>query len=152
MKRKRKGFAPLEVSSLQEKRTKLLTGFTLVELILVVIILGALAAMIMPRLAGRSKKAKVSIARTDIIANIASALDLYEFDNDKYPASLEGLRSNSGSLNSWNGPYIKKKPVDPWGNEYQYRYPSSHGMDYDLYSLGPDGVEGNDDITNWEDE
>ena len=126
-------------------------SFTLVELILVVVIIGALAAMIMPRLAGRSKKAKISIARTDILANIASALDIYELDNDRYPSSLGALQSNSGGSNNWSGPYIKRKPIDPWGNEYQYRFPSSHDMEYDLYSLGPDGVESDVDITNWED-
>lgn len=125
-------------------------GFTLVELMLVVIIIGALAAMIMPSLAGRSKKARISIAKTDIFANIASALDLYELDNDRYPSSLGALRSNSGGLSNWSGPYIKRKPIDPWGNEYQYRHPSSHDTEYDLYSLGPDGVESDDDIVNWE--
>jgi len=125
-------------------------SFTLVELILVVIIISTLAAMIMPKLAGRSKKAKISIAKTDILANIASALDLYELENDKYPNSLEALRSNLEGSNNWSGSYIKRKPIDPWGNEYQYRYPSSHDQDYDLYSLGPDGVESDDNVVNWE--
>ena len=124
-------------------------GFTLVELLLVVIILGALAAMIVPRLAGRSEQAKVAIAKADVTSNIPLALDLFELDNGRYPSSLNGLMSNPGGSGSWNGPYIKKKPVDPWGNEYKYKYPPDHGKDYDLFSLGPDGVEGNDDISNW---
>ncbi len=126
------------------------SGFTLIELLLVVIIIAALAAMVVPRLVGRSEQAKIAIARADITSNIPLALDLYELDNGKYPSSLQALLANPGGLKNWNGPYIKKMPVDPWGNTYQYKYPSSHGKDYDLYSLGPDGVEGNDDITNWE--
>lgn len=125
-------------------------GFTLVELLLVVIILGALAAMIVPRLAGRSEQAKVAIARADVTSNIPIALDLYELDNGKFPSSLSGLLNNPGGRGNWNGPYIKKKPIDPWGSEYKYKHPADHGKDYDLYSLGLDGVEGNDDVSNWE--
>lgn len=125
-------------------------AFTLIELLLVVVILAAMAAMIVPRLAGRSEQAKIAIAQTDVTSNIPLALDLYELDNGKYPSSLEALLSNPGGAKSWNGPYIKKKPIDPWGNPYQYRFPSSHGKDFDLSSFGPDGTAGNDDITNWE--
>ena len=131
-------------------------GFTLVELMLVVIIIGILVAMVMPRLAGRTEQARIGAARADIEMNIGSALDLYELDNGAYPTSAEGLQAllaePSGAPN-WRGPYLKKKPLDPWGNPYQYKSPSSHGMDYDLYSLGRNGAEGgDDDITNWEQE
>lgn len=125
-------------------------AFTLVELLLVVVIIGALAAMIVPRLAGRSEQARIAIARTDVTSNIPLALDLYELDNGRYPSALQALLVNPGGLKNWNGPYIKKAATDPWGNCYLYRHPSSHGKDYDLYSLGPDGVEGNDDVTSWE--
>lgn len=134
----------------QNARRKTQNAFTLVELLLVIVIIAGLAAMIMPRLAGRSEQAKIAIAKTDVISNVPSALDLYELDNGKYPSNLQALLANPGGLNSWKGPYIRRKPIDPWGNTYQYRYPSTHGKDYDLYSLGPDGVEGNDDVTNWE--
>ncbi len=126
-------------------------GFTLIELMLVVVIIGALAAMIVPRLAGRSEQAKVAIAKTDVTSNLPLALDLYELDNGRYPPNLQALLANPGGLTYWSGPYIKKNPIDPWGNEYQYRYPSAHGKDYDLYSLGSDGIAGTDDVTNWED-
>lgn len=129
-------------------------GFTLIELMIVVVILAVLAAAVVPRLAGRTQQARVSAAKMDISGNISVALDLYELDNGRYPNSEEGLNAlltKPGSAKNWNGPYLKKRPTDPWGNEYKYAYPGTHGGDYDLYSLGPDGGEGTgDDITNWE--
>jgi len=125
-------------------------AFTLVELMLVVVILGILVAMVVPRLAGRSEQARKAAAKVDIESSIALALDMYELDNGSYPESLEALtvKPSSGSEN-WHGPYLKKKCVDPWGRNYSYKAPGSHGNDYDLYSLGPDGSEGQDDIVNW---
>ena len=81
-------------------------GFTLIELLIVVIIIAALAAMVVPKLVGRSEQAKKSIAKTDITANISMALDIYELDNGKYPNSLSALLTNPGGVKNWNGPYI----------------------------------------------
>ena len=127
-------------------------GFTLVELMLVVIIISVLVAMAMPRLAGRSEEARIAAARADIFANISTALDLYELDNGKYPENLDALRQKPTAAVNWKGPYLKKKPVDPWKKPYKYKSPGAHNTeDYDLYSLGPDATEGTgDDITNWE--
>lgn len=135
-------------------------GFTLVEIMLVVIIIGVLAAMVIPNLSGRSQQARVAAARADIDANITAALDLYELDNGYYPTGEQGLRALIEKPNSspvppnWNGSYLKKKriPVDPWGRDYVYVAPGVHNPEeFDLYSLGPDGVESADDITNWTD-
>jgi general secretion pathway protein G len=123
-------------------------GFTLVELMLVVIIIGTLVAMVMPRLAGRTEQAKRAAAKADIEANISSALDLYEIDHGSYSENLEVLLEKKDC----KGPYLKKKAIDPWGHEYKYTYPGTHG-DYDLYSFGKDGVDNSgegDDVTNWE--
>lgn len=127
-------------------------GFTLIELMLVVIILGVLVAMVVPRLAGRSEEARRSVAKADIHANISLALDLYELDNGTYPPNLEALLSRPSSASNWRGPYLKKRPVDPWGNNYLYKFPGQHNKDgYDLFSPGRDGTEGGgDDVTNWE--
>lgn len=127
-------------------------GFTLVELMLVVIIIGVLVAMVAPRLAGRSEQAKIAAARADINANLASALDLYEIDNGSYPEKLDDLMVKPASAANWKGPYLKKKPLDPWGNPYVYKYPGTHG-DYDLMSYGKTGMEGGSDaVTNWDEE
>ncbi|MEW6407067.1 MAG: type II secretion system major pseudopilin GspG [Patescibacteria group bacterium] len=131
-------------------------GFTLIELMLVVTIIGVLAAMVMPRFSGRSEQAKIAAAKTDINASISTSLDLFEMDNGRYPISSEGLDAlssnpKSSDLVNWSGPYLKRRPIDPWGRQYKYLSPGSHNQDYDLFSFGPDGVEDNeDDIKNWE--
>ena len=136
--------------NLLEKRSK---AFTLIELMLVVIIIGALVAMVFPRLTGRAQQARVAAARADIQVNIATALKLYELDNGMFPATDEGLNAllkKPASASNWNGPYLEKKPLDPWRREYKYISPGRHNPDYDLYSLGRDGRESDDDIRNWE--
>ena len=129
-------------------------GFTLIELMLVVVIIGALVAMVMPRLTGRGEQARVAAAGADINANIATGLKLYELDNGNFPSTQEGLSAlltKPSSAKNWNGPYLERKPIDPWGKEYEYKSPGEHRKtDYDLYSLGKDGIESADDVTNWE--
>jgi general secretion pathway protein G len=130
------------------------SGFTLIELMLVVIIIGALVAMVLPRFVGRGEQARSAAATADIQANIATALKLYELDNGNFPSTEEGLNALLSKLSSaagWNGPYLEKKPIDPWAREYKYKCPGEHRQaDYDLYSLGKDGIESADDITNWQ--
>lgn len=128
-------------------------GFTLIELMLVVIIISALAAMVLPRLAGRSEQARVAAAEADVRSNIATALKLYELDSGKFPATSEGLKAlleKPASASNWNGPYLEREPLDPWGRVYQYKSPGQHRpQDYDLYSWGNDGTESDDDVKNW---
>lgn len=122
-------------------------AFTLIELMLVVVIIGVLAAMVMPRLVGRSEQARVAAAKADIDGNIALALDLFEMDIGRYPEKIEDLRINPGLEDKWKGPYLKKDPKDPWGNLYIYKKLSD--SDYELRSLGPNGQEADaDDISN----
>ncbi len=129
-------------------------GFTLIELMLVVIILGVLVSMVVPRMAGRSEQARIEVAKADIGMNIPMALKLYEIDNGAFPTTEEGLaalQSPPPSAKNWKGPYVEKKPLDPWGNAYQYKSPGTHrAYDYDLYSYGKDGAESSDDVVNWE--
>lgn len=127
-------------------------AFTLIELMLVVIIIGVLSAMVVPRLAGRSEQARVQAAKTDINSSIPLALDLYEMDTGSYPDDLDSLRSRPAQDGeNWRGPYLKKKPVDPWSRPYLYKFPGEHNREgYDLYSLGKDGQAGtSDDVVNW---
>lgn len=120
-------------------------AFTLIELMLVVIIIGVLAAMVMPRLVGRSEEARVSAAKADINASIALALDLFEMDNGRYPDSLEELMKKT---EAGKGPYLKKEPKDPWSRQYKYERITGGNKDYKLCSLGPSENDGNDDICN----
>ena len=131
-------------------------GFTLIELMLVIVIIGALAAMVVPRLAGRSEEARIGAARADLKGNLSLALRLYETDNGRYPTTEQGLAAlmskptSPPTPESWKGPYIEQEPLDPWKRPYAYHYPGTHPpRDYDLFSLGPDGVESKDDVTNW---
>lgn len=131
-------------------------GFTLIELMIVLFILGLLAALVAPRLMGRVGKAKQKTAQAQIHL-LATALDLFHLDVGRYPTGEEGLkalREKPENLPSWGGPYLDKSvPNDPWGRPYLYKFPGDHGP-YDLYSLGADGAEGgegeNQEITNWQ--
>jgi general secretion pathway protein G len=131
-------------------------GFTLIELMIVLFILGLLAALVAPRLMGRVGKAKQKTAQTQI-QMLATTLDLYHLDVGRYPTEEEGLKSlyaKPENLPAWSGPYLDKAvPKDPWGRDYIYKCPGEHGP-YDLSSLGADGQPGgegeNADLTNWE--
>jgi general secretion pathway protein G len=131
-------------------------GFTLIEIMLVVIIIGALAAMIVPRLSGRSDQARAAVAKADIQTNIATALKLYELDNGMFPTTAQGLAAlrqrpqASPFPKNWQGPYLEKDPLDPWDNNYVYASPGTHRPDYDLFSKGKDTNSSDDDITNWQ--
>lgn len=127
-------------------------GFTLIEIMLVVIIIGILVSLVAPRLAGRSEEARKQAAKADIEGGISLALDLYEVDNGGYPARIEDLVTQPSGVPNWKGPYVKKGlPQDPWGNAYIYKKPGQHNTSsYDLFSSGPDKQEGSeDDIVNW---
>ncbi len=130
------------------------SGFTLTEIMLVVVIIGILAALVIPKIAGSSERARLTAASADINGGIKSALGQYEVDNGFYPKSLNDLLVQPGNAKNWHGPYFDppKVPVDPWGNPYVYYYPGKHNASsYDLLSMGPDGKEGtDDDIGNWQ--
>jgi len=130
-------------------------GFSLIELIVVLVILGLLATVVGPKVMDRLGRGKSEIAKLQI-DQLDGALGLLRFDVGRYPTTSEGLPAliDNPGIENWAGPYLDKRtlPKDPWGREYQYRAPGQFG-DYDLYSLGADGVEGGEDdsadVTSW---
>ncbi len=130
-------------------------AFTLVEMLLVLVILAVLAAIVIPKFAGRTQQAKVTAAKADI-SSFETALDLFETDNGFYPTGASGLSAlveQPSNAPSWKGPYLTKGiPSDPWGNPYIYSCPGKNNPSrFDLMSMGPDGrVGGDDDISNWD--
>jgi general secretion pathway protein G len=134
-------------------------GFTLIEIMVVVVIIGLLAAMIVPSVVGHVEQARVTRAHQDIQA-LGTALTMYRIDNFKYPTTDQGLkalieRPADPTIKNWReGGYIQQGSLkDPWGNEYQYVFPGTHGHEYDLFSLGANGEDGGTDsasvIGNW---
>ena len=128
-------------------------GFTLLELLLVLVILGVLAAIVVPKFVGRSEQARETGAKSSVSA-IELAIDQFEIDNGRFPTNDEGLDalvSAPANADNWNGPYLKANGLkDPWNNTFVYRNPGEKsGGPYDVYSLGSDGKEGTDDIGNW---
>jgi len=130
------------------------SAFTLIELLLVLVILGILAAIVVPKFAGRTEQARLTAA-TSQISTLGTALDAFEVDNGYYPKGKNGLVDlvqPPRDAQSWKGPYMKSDiPMDPWNHPYIYECPGKHNPSgYDLSSMGPDGRAGNeDDICNW---
>jgi general secretion pathway protein G len=130
-------------------------GFTLLELLVVMVIIGLLAGYVGPKYFEQIGKSETKTAKAQIDA-LGKALDQYRIDTGNYPNTeigLAALNKNLGNVNKWSGPYLKKSvPNDPWDRPYLYKYPGEHG-DYDLFTLGKDGQLGgtkeSEDVTNW---
>ena len=142
-----------------KKRQQKRKGFTLVEVLVVVVILGLLAALVVPRVVGRGEEAKRTAAAVQI-REIEQALEMYRLDSSLYPSTAQGIEAlvSKPSIppeprKYREGGYLRKLPADPWGSPFVYRRPGDH-VEYDLFSLGADGEEGGDgpgkDITNWD--
>jgi general secretion pathway protein G len=137
------------------RRIRQNVGFTLLELLVVIVIIGLLASFVAPRYFSQVGKSEVKVARAQIDA-LEKALDQYRLDTGHYPAAEAGLNAlvaRPANEQKWDGPYLRKAvPPDPWGNAYVYRIPGEHG-EYDLVSYGKDGQPGGSgeagDITNW---
>ena len=134
-------------------------GFTLIEILVVVVILAILAAIVVPKVMERPGEARVTRAKNDI-SGVVTALSLYKLDNFSYPSSAQGLEalvskpSGQPEASNWKGPYLDRLPKDPWNRPYLYQQPGQHG-EIDVYSYGLDGRPGGEgeaaDIGNWND-
>ncbi|RYF01113.1 MAG: type II secretion system protein GspG [Oxalobacteraceae bacterium] len=135
-------------------------GFTLVEIMVVVVIIGILGALVVPKLLGRTGESRVTAARVDI-STLMSALKLYKLDNQRYPTTEQGLQAltqkptTGPAANGWKeGGYVERLPKDPWGNAYQYLSPGIHGGEVEIMSLGADGQPGGTgedaDVGSWD--
>ena len=129
-------------------------GFTLIEVMVVVVILSILAVFIVPKIMSKPEQARITQTRQNIRI-LETALNLYKLDNFQYPSTDQGLEalvskpSGEPEPRNWNKDgYIERLPRDAWGNEYQYLSPGTHGK-IDIFSLGPDGIASDDDIGNW---
>ena len=128
-------------------------GFTLVELLLVLVILALIGGLVLPGIIGKAESAKAKAAASQV-SRLAMAVESYYLDTGTTPDSLEDLVNEPGDAPGWNGPYVKASSLkDPWGREYEYTYPGEHA-EFDIVSLGADGQPGgegkNADLTNWE--
>ena len=146
----------MNLQAVQVKKCRQQSGFTLIELMVVVVILAVLAAFVAPKLMDRPDEARLVKAKSDISA-IASTLELYRLDNFVYPTTDQGLEAlvteptDDPQPKNWK-PYLDQMPTDPWGNPYLYLSPGEHG-DFDLFTYGADGQEGGDGVNatigNW---
>ncbi len=131
-------------------------AFSMVEIIFTVIIVIALLLIIFPRILGGHRGNNISVAKLDITDRIPAALKFYELDNGRFPTTEQGLSALVTKPDiapipeNWNGPYLDKEPIDPWGRPYIYVSPGEHNINYDLYSKGADPDSEEDDIKNWE--
>ncbi len=141
------------MKSIKRSRYSSRRGFTLVELLLVLVILGILAALVLPKFTGRTEQARITAAQTQI-ATFGTALDAFEVDTGSYPRGQDGLMqliAQPADVTGWRGPYLKSDiPLDPWGHAYIYEFPGKvNASGYDIRSAGPDGQSGtNDDVVN----
>jgi general secretion pathway protein G len=141
---------------LRSRRAAREAGVTLIEMLVVVTIIALFAAIVGPRLLSRGDQAKVTAARTQIVA-FSNALAMYKLDTGAFPSTdqgLQALRMKPEGLTQWNGPYLQQDvPNDPWGHPYVYKFPGAHGDEPDLLSYGGDGQPGGDgtnaDVVSW---